>query len=1080
MAGIAQGIGNERKLRAEIEREQPGSLVNTSRSMYNLQPLIGKSELPSGEGELPIGENEATLAEFYLDVEECSKHTSKLQRNLKDWKGILESAKARGGATPKVLQGLRSSAAVQIEKEDEEAKRLGRMKKNALLLEKHLVRLSRLCMSQEEIIHNLRKSERQHYLGGRKDDDHGQFLLEDSSYLHQRLQDLSDALQAQTEEAKQMKAKAARELEAKYTLEQRMDLLVRQLRDKNDKLASLEAQLEDGKRYAESEMSQLRADLTRLESRGLVRMEKRMADEEEERDLAIISLQGRMRDASQDKKRLERKLRLEDEPSVRSSLQLRITEIDGDRARLRERIEAEEEEREGEECLVIHRKHLFQLAKNLMKRVMRRILREHFVKWQDLCLGYKRMQVDPATTLDLETLSTPGLEITARGLQLTDYRFVTMKFFKKWTQHCILTRETRAKIRKIESVVSKNNARVTLRAWALHCQSLRHSQVRAGQISAYFESRTQRLAFDKWKTTTKKIKRLLYPALVESEEVADRSSKIRLTRWAFRLFADATKKSIYLATVDRRMDRKRTFSCFKNWRLCVLKAAATTRKVDKFRSAKLARCLKLWLRFAKSRARRNVGLGRLEARVSRRILRDHLIEWNEAMRRRMYHLWVLEQWGERQRKRRMAWGLEKFRLTVARKLRGSKFAMMLRQLNVQNLRAKAFYKWAATAAANVLTFAIQKVHDHLNTVDIGILSMAVQYDENDPRMQVRSIDRSRFRFVTILFLTLSFCDGTFPKPQDIFVIAKKIDTNLEAVKAALQDAHAVFREGRRTRSIVGEYSSAISGMAEPGPPVPTGLMNADELGLTPGAQAILLKRKVRPPPTPSHSLSLSLSSPRLIVSPISPPPLSAAAGAQREGSAQRLQDAENDGSAAHAGEGLGLPPVGRQGRPWRRRRGRGRGRGRGHAHRPESEDHDRPAQALAGHGGRQAPIPERRSEERGRAGGRGRQGHHERRQGDVRQGRDDSTEPRGRARTVHLNRIGLLFLHPHQGHPRLEARGAGIPPRLTHCGEGGDAPGGRGDASAVGGEVEGRDALAPPGHHPQSGVEGRAPRLLTE
>ena len=919
MAGIAQGIGNERKLRAEIEREQPGSLVNTSRSMYNLQPLIGKSELPSGEGELPIGENEATLAEFYLDVEECSKHTSKLQRNLKDWKGILESAKARGGATPKVLQGLRSSAAVQIEKEDEEAKRLGRMKKNALLLEKHLVRLSRLCMSQEEIIHNLRKSERQHYLGGRKDDDHGQFLLEDSSYLHQRLQDLSDALQAQTEEAKQMKAKAARELEAKYTLEQRMDLLVRQLRDKNDKLASLEAQLEDGKRYAESEMSQLRADLTRLESRGLVRMEKRMADEEEERDLAIISLQGRMRDAFQDKKRLERKLRLEDEPSVRSSLQLRITEIDGDRARLRERIEAEEEEREGEECLVIHRKHLFQLAKNLMKRVMRRILREHFVEWQDLCLGYKRMQVDPATTLDLETLSTPGLEITARGLQLTDYRFVTMKFFAKWTQHCILTRETRAKIRKIESVVSKNNARVTLRAWALHCQSLRHSQVRAGQISAYFESRTQRLAFDKWKTTTKKIKRLLYPALVESEEVADRSSKIRLTRWAFRLFADATKKSIYLATVDRRMDRKRTFSCFKNWRLCVLKAAATTRKVDKFRSAKLARCLKLWLRFAKSRARRNVGLGRLEARVSRRILRDHLIEWNEAMRRRMYHLWVLEQWGERQRKRRMAWGLEKFRLTVARKLRGSKFAMMLRQLNVQNLRAKAFYKWAATAAANVLTFAIQKVHDHLNTVDIGILSMAVQYDENDPRMQVRSIDRSRFRFVTILFLTLSFCDGTFPKPQDIFVIAKKIDTNLEAVKAALQDAHAVFREGRRTRSIVGEYSSAISGMAEPGPPVPTGLMNADELGLTPGAQAILLKRKVRPPPTPSHSLSLSLSlrlvslSHRFLLLPCRPPQVLNVKGQLNAYKMQKMMEAQrmlgrdsvyplSGGKGGHGGE----------------------------------------------------------------------------------------------------------------------------------------------------------------------------------
>ena len=90
--------------------------------------------------------------------------------------------------------------------------------------------------------------------------------------------------------------------------------------------------------------------------------------------------------------------------------------------------------------------------------------------------------------------------------------------------------------------------------------------------------------------------------------------------------------------------------------------------------------------------------------------------------------------------------------------------------------------------------------------------------------------------MTILFLNI----------QDMFVIAKKIDTNLDAVKAALQDAHAVFREVRRTRVIVGGYSSAISGMAEPGPPAPTGLMNADELGLSPGAQAILLKRKVRP------------------------------------------------------------------------------------------------------------------------------------------------------------------------------------------------------------------------------------------
>ena len=151
--------------------------------MYELQPLIGKSELASGEA-LPLEENEATLAEFYLDVEECARHTTKQSRNLRDWKGLLESAKAKGGATPSVLQSLRTSASSQIEREDEEARRLSRMKKNALLLEKHLVRLSRLCMSQEEIIHNLRQEERRKYLRGESDDEHGKFLLEGSSELH--------------------------------------------------------------------------------------------------------------------------------------------------------------------------------------------------------------------------------------------------------------------------------------------------------------------------------------------------------------------------------------------------------------------------------------------------------------------------------------------------------------------------------------------------------------------------------------------------------------------------------------------------------------------------------------------------------------------------------------------------------------------------------------------------------------------------------------------------------------------------------------------------------------------------------
>ena len=57
-------------------------------NMSALGNLIGKSELSSGES-LPLEENEATLAEFYLDVEQCSKHSSTLTKNLRDWKGIL-------------------------------------------------------------------------------------------------------------------------------------------------------------------------------------------------------------------------------------------------------------------------------------------------------------------------------------------------------------------------------------------------------------------------------------------------------------------------------------------------------------------------------------------------------------------------------------------------------------------------------------------------------------------------------------------------------------------------------------------------------------------------------------------------------------------------------------------------------------------------------------------------------------------------------------------------------------------------------------------------------------------------------
>ena len=172
--------------------------------MYELQQVVRGSELASGPhtGEtLPLEENEATLAEFYLDVEECSKHTSRLTRNLKGWKGLLDSSAkasfAKGVAAPSVLQSLKQSTINQLEKENEEATRLSRMKKNALLLEKHLVRLSRLCMSQEEIIHNLRQEERQKYIQGQGTDDQGQYLLEDTSYLHEKMRELSEQLEEQ-------------------------------------------------------------------------------------------------------------------------------------------------------------------------------------------------------------------------------------------------------------------------------------------------------------------------------------------------------------------------------------------------------------------------------------------------------------------------------------------------------------------------------------------------------------------------------------------------------------------------------------------------------------------------------------------------------------------------------------------------------------------------------------------------------------------------------------------------------------------------------------------------------------------
>ncbi|QDZ21650.1 hypothetical protein HOP50_06g41770 [Chloropicon primus] len=771
--------------------------------MYELGPLIGKAELSSGEA-LPLEENEATLAEFYLDVDECSKHTSKLTRNLKDWKGILESAKAKGGATPSVLQGLKSSAAHQIEKEDEEAKRLNRMKKNALLLEKHLVRLSRLCMSQEEIIHNLRQSERQKYLQGDKGDEHGQYLLEDSSYLHKRLEDLSDALGEKAKECTSMKTKVSRELEARYSLEQRIERLEKKLSAKSQKLEQAESQLAGLEATSESrakelgeENARLKEELARLESKGLVALEHKMSAAEEDQDLTRISLQARMRDAYLDKVRLERRLRLEDEEDARLSLEARIVEIDSNRSRLRDRLSQLEVEKEGEECLLIHRKKFIRQAGYIAKRIQRRALREFFGEWKELCLAYKR-NADPS--LDLETLA---------NLSLTDYRFLTMKAFAKWAARCRNSRSNRHKIRKVEKVMMQNNMASVFRAWSVHCQTWRHRRARLVQINSYFKSRTVRISFQKWKALTKKVKRLLYPDLVKQEETSDRLRKIQLLRSSFKAFVAGARISMRQGQIFRKIATTKTrltkAGVLKHWRRHVHKQ----RRWDKMRAV---RFLRAWRSLTVARRRMDVQIGRFEERMRKRIEHEYLVEWNRYMRHKMNHYWILEQWEARQKKRRLREGLDAFKLTVARKLRGSKFAVMMKQLHIQNVRAKAFYKWVATTAANILTFAIQKVHDHLNTVDIGLMSVAVQYDENDPKM------------------------------QDIMVIAQKIDTNLEGVKAALADAHAVFKEVRRTRSIVGEYNPSINGMTENA--APSEHMNAQELGLSPGAQAILLKRKV--------------------------------------------------------------------------------------------------------------------------------------------------------------------------------------------------------------------------------------------
>ena len=787
--------------------------------MSALGNLIGKSELSSGES-LPLEENEATLAEFYLDVEQCSKHSSTLTKNLRDWKGILENARARGGATPSVLQELRSSAAHQIEKEDDEARRLGRMKKNALVLEKHLVRLSRLCMSQEEIIHNLRQSERQRYLKGEHEDGHGQYLLEDSGYLHRRLQDLTDALKETRKEAKGMKAKVSTELERRYALERDLEKARRQVQkaerrvaDRDRRVADLQRQAEAAEasaasraREAEAEVERLRGELSALEQRGLVDLGNEISAKEESRQLQVISLQARMRDAHLDRSRLERRLRLEDEEDSRLTIQARIGEIDQDRARLRSRLGRLQEENEGEEVLVIQRCVLTRQAAHIHWRVQRRALRENFSEWKELCLGYKRAQQQE-----------PAFDLSQLAGSLTDYRFITMKHFSWWARQVEISRQIRHKARLVRQLVSRNNMRASVRAWAMHCGTLRHRRARLVKINSYFESRAVRISFQKWKAVAKRIKRLLHPDLVQKEETSDRLRKLQLTRWALRHFREGTRESRHETRAATALGIKVTrilkAASVRRWKELVAWKRKAAIKEERFAKRRQGRLLRLWLREAKESRRIAVQVGRLELKIDRRVQRECLWEWSLYMRMKMEHRWILETWGKRQRERRMRSGLEAFKREVHHHLRGSKFAVMLKNLNIQNLRARSFYRWAATTAANVLSFAIQKVHDHLTTIDFGLLSAAVQYDEDDPKM------------------------------QDVMVIAQKIDENLDAVKAALKDAHAVFREVRRTRRIVGEYGPAVAGVAD-GAMAPGGQLHAEELGLSPGAQAILLKRRV--------------------------------------------------------------------------------------------------------------------------------------------------------------------------------------------------------------------------------------------
>ena len=781
--------------------------------MYELQRLIGRGpQLSSGES-LPLEENEATLAEFYLDVEECSKHTNRLTRNLRDWKGILESAKAKGGATPSVLQGLKSSASHQIEQEDEEARRLNRLKKNALLLEKHLVRLSRLCMSQEEIIHNLRQEERQQYLKGHKDDEHGKYLLEDSSQLHSRLQELSDALEDKAKESIALKSKVSRELESRYSLEKKIRSLEKELGIKSDKLTETELSLANSEsdrfvlksrvEEAGAENARLQEELSRLDARGFLQLEQKMSSVEEDRDLTRISLQARMRDAYLDKSRLERRLRLEDNDEVRLSIEARIKETDQDRSMFRERLLKMDEEREEEQSIIVNRKFIIKQAKHMRKRHDTRMLRDAFGEWKELCLSYKR-NFDPA--LDLQALST----------SLLDYRFFTMRALAKWTKFCNDARSNRHKIAKVQKLIMRNNMMATFRAWGVHCQTLRHRRARLVQIITYFKSRTERLSFQKWKAITKKMKRLMHPHQVEMEEKSDRLKKIQLTRFGFRYFVRGAKRSMLQRVTEKRVVARRRHlmktAVIRHWFDAMRREQILRYKERRFIQMRAVRCLKCWAALVKRNKTVNVQLARLEEKFRKRKEWEYLMEWNYITRRNMYRYWVEETWGERQAKRRMRMGLDAFKLQIKRKLRGSKFAVMMIQLNVQNLRSRAFYKWLATTVANVLSFAIQKVHDHLNTIDMGLLSMAVQYDENDPKM------------------------------QDVMVIAQKIDTNLESVKAALADAHAVFKEVRRTRGVIGEYTSPIKGLSEHA--APTGNLSVQELGLSPGAQAILLKRKV--------------------------------------------------------------------------------------------------------------------------------------------------------------------------------------------------------------------------------------------